>query len=145
MQIRKAVISDVEPLALLFNLYRIFYKATSDIEGAKKFIEERIKQNESTIFLAILDKEIVGFTQLYPIFSSVSMRRTWLLNDLYVHEKARKMGVAQALLKAASEYGVYTQSKWLLLQTANNNIAAQALYEKNGWQRVTDYFYELPI
>lgn len=145
MQIRKAEIADIESLAVLFDLYRVFYKASSDIDGAKEFIGERIKQNQSTIFLAISDTEIVGFTQLYPIFSSVSMKRTWLLNDLFVHEKVRSKGVAQALLKAAAEYGASTKSKWLLLQTSNDNTAAQALYEKTGWQRVTDYFYELIV
>jgi GNAT superfamily N-acetyltransferase len=145
MQIRKAEIADIEPLAVLFDQYRIFYKSSSDIKGAKEFIEERIKKNQSTIFLAISDNEIIGFTQLYPIFSSVSMKRTWLLNDLFVHEKARKKGVAQALLNAATSYGSSTTSKWLLLQTGEDNTVAQALYEKNGWKKVSDIFYQFDI
>lgn len=145
MQIRKAAIDDIEPLAVLFDLYRTFYQKPTDIEGAKTFLIERIEKNQSEIFIAISEKELLGFVQLYPIFSSVSMKRTWLLNDLFVHEKARNKGVAQALLKAAADYGASTKAKWLLLQTGEDNTTAQALYEKNGWKKVSDQFYQFDI
>ncbi|GAB3430858.1 hypothetical protein [Niabella aquatica] len=51
----------------LFNKYRIFYKQPSDIEAAKKFIQERLNNNESVIFVVLTDEGIpAGFTQLYP-------------------------------------------------------------------------------
>ena len=104
-----------------------------------------MKRKESVIFVAEERKELIGFTQLFPIFSSVSMQRTWLLNDLYVNEKARGIGAATALLNAAKEFGAETRSKWLLLQTAADNFTAQKVYEKNGWVRETDFFYRKDI
>jgi GNAT superfamily N-acetyltransferase len=73
------------------------------------------------------------------------MKRTWLLNDLYVNERSRGIGAATALLNAAKEFGKATNSKWLLLQTAADNFTAQRVYEKNGWIRETDIFYRADL
>jgi len=145
MIIRRAKKKDISQLSVLFDKYRIFYKQKSDMDSARSFLKKRIKRKESVIFVAEERKDLVGFTQLFPIFSSVSMQRTWLLNDLYVNEKARGMGAATALLNAAKDFGAETNSKWLLLQTAADNFTAQKVYEKNGWIRETDFFYRKDI
>ena len=145
MVVRKAKKKDIEQLAVLFDKYRIFYKQTSDVEKARSFLRKRMKRKESVIFVAEERKDLVGFTQLFPIFSSVSMQRTWLLNDLYVNEKARGIGAGTALLNAAKDFGTETNSKWLLLQTASDNFTAQKVYEKNGWIKETDFFYRKDI
>ena len=145
MIIRRAKKKDIEKLSVLFDKYRIFYKQSSDIDNAKSFLKKRMKRMESVIFVAEERKELIGFTQLFPIFSSVSMKRTWLLNDLYVNEKARGMGTASKLLDAAKDFGAETDSKWLILQTAADNFTAQKVYEKNGWERETDLFYRKNI
>lgn len=140
MKIRKATLEDVDSLAVLFDQYRIFYKQSSDIPAAKEFLSERIQRNESVIFVALIDNVIVGFTQLYPVFSSVSMKRCWVLNDLYVAEESRGSGAADILLKAAQELGSETESRWLVLQTAAGNYRAQKVYERNGWKKDTEFF-----
>lgn len=145
MIIRRAKKRDIEDLSVLFDKYRIFYKQRSDVENARSFLKKRMKRKESVIFVAEERDELIGFTQLFPIFSSVSMRRTWLLNDLYVNEKARGMGAATKLLEAAKQFGAETNSKWLLLQTAADNFTAQKVYEKNGWVKETDLFYRKNI
>jgi len=143
--VRKATKEDIRALTVLFDLYRVYYHQPSDIAAAEKFLLQRMEKEESVVFVAEQDQKLVGFTQLYPIFSSVSLQRTWLLNDLYVHASVRKQGVAAQLLEAARVHGVATNSKWLLLQTQNDNFSAQSVYEKNGWKKMTDYFYELPL
>ncbi len=145
MIIRRAKKKDLELLSVLFDKYRIFYKQDPDMKNAKAFIKKRMKRKESVIFVAEERKELIGFTQLFPIFSSVSMKRTWLLNDLYVNEKARGKGTASRLLNAAKEFGAETNSKWLLLQTAADNFTAQKVYEKNGWIKETDFFYRMDV
>jgi ribosomal protein S18 acetylase RimI-like enzyme len=145
INVRKATKDDIEDLTVLFDLYRVWYHQPSDIAAAKKFLLDRMENNESVVFVAESDNKLVGFTQLYPIFSSVSMQKTWLLNDLYVHASARKQGVAPQLLDAAKEHGANTNAKWLMLQTGNDNYASQSVYEKNGWKKISDYFYELPL
>jgi GNAT superfamily N-acetyltransferase len=145
LQITRAAKEDIVSIAPLFDAYRQFYKQDTDIAGAINFLTERLTNNESVIFKASINNMPVGFCQLFPIFSSVSMRRTWLLNDLYVLENARGQGIAAALLQKAKEWGQQTNSKWLLLQTDANNKTAQSVYIKNGWQKVDDFFYELPL
>jgi GNAT superfamily N-acetyltransferase len=145
MIVRRARKKDIEQLSILFDKYRIFYKQKSDVGTARSFLKKRMKRKESVIFVAEERNELIGFTQLFPIFSSVNMQRTWLLNDLYVNEKARGIGAGGALLNAAKEFGAETNSKWLLLQTAADNFTAQKVYEKNGWLKETDIFYRKDI
>ena len=145
MIIRIAKKKDIDDLSILFDKYRIFYKQASDVGNARSFLKKRMKRKESVIIVAEERGELIGFTQLFPIFTSVGMKRTWLLNDLYVNERSRGMGVATKLLDAAKEFGAETNSKWLLLQTAAYNFTAQKVYERNGWIRETDFFYRKDI
>jgi GNAT superfamily N-acetyltransferase len=141
INIRQATIDDAVLIAPLFNDYRIFYKQPPDIKAAKNFIEERLLKNESVIFLALDDDRAVGFTQLYPVFSSVSLKRAWILNDLFIDAPARGKGIGALLLEAAKQLGRETGSKYLVLQTQDDNYAAQHLYNKNEWKKLSDFFY----
>ncbi len=145
LEIKRAGKEDVANVALLFDGYRVFYKQASGLEAAFDFINQRITNNESVVFVACLDGEAVGFTQMYPIFSSVSMQKAWLLNDLFVAEKARRQGVAEALLDQAKDFGRQTAAAWIMLQTAEDNYKAQSVYEKNGWIKEHDFFYTIPL
>ena len=109
------------------------------------YARERFEKKESVVFVAEKQNVLLGFTQLYPIFSSVWLKRSWLLNDLYVHATARSQGIASQLLEAAKNHGKQTEAIWLLLQTQPDNFSAQSLYEKNGWKKLSDYLYELPL
>ncbi|MEH7380948.1 GNAT family N-acetyltransferase [Bacillus sp. JJ1533] len=146
MEIFQATIEDVEGVSDLFNKYRMFYQQESDMDGAKTYIKERIEGNESIIFVAKDKENYVGFTQLYPTFSSISMKRAWILNDLYVDRKARKQGVGELLLHKAKEYAIETGAKSLSLSTAPDNHTAQKLYKKNGYKRDSQFYhYELEL
>ena len=140
MTIVEANIDHLEDVAPLFDAYRVFYKQPSDIESAKKFLRERIINNESIIYLAYEDKEAVGFTQLYPLFSSVSMKPMYLLNDLYVKSSHRGKGIGEALINRAKVLCEKEQNKGLALQTATDN-PAQKLYERLGFVKDHDLYY----
>jgi GNAT superfamily N-acetyltransferase len=137
----------LEPVAVLFDLYRQFYGQAPDLAGARQFIGERMEKGESVIFLAAVEKEPVGFFQLYPSFTSAWMRRTWIFNDLYVREDHRKKGIGRLLMEKAVQFGGETGAKRLTLSTAKDNLPAQALYESMGWKRESvfwSYTFELP-
>ena len=92
------------------------------------------------------DGTAVGFTQLYPMFSSVSAARTFILNDLFVVQEARRKGVGIELLKAATRFGRSVGAIRLSLSTAIDNQTAQALYESLGWVRDTEFYaYSLSL
>jgi len=145
LDIKKVVKDDVSMVAILFDAYRVFYKQSSNLQAAFDFLEQRVDKNESTIFVATIQGEAVGFVQLYPVFSSVSLQPAWLLNDLYVAEHARRQGVAEALLQQAKQFAIETKAAFVLLQTSEDNYKAQSVYEKNGWIKLNDFFYEYPL
>jgi ribosomal protein S18 acetylase RimI-like enzyme len=140
IDIRQATSVDLDALAVLFDGYRQFYRQPSDMIAGRAFLEARLSQLESVILLASMADQAVGFCQLYPIFSSVSMRRAWLLNDLYVDPGARGQSVGAALLDAAAAHGRASGAAWLMLQTAHDNTSAQRLYTRAGWQRDQQFY-----
>jgi len=146
MQIYQATIQDLDGTAHLFNLYRMFYNQESNLESARAYIKERIESADSVIFIVNNHEKFVGFTQLYPTFSSISMKRAWILNDLYVDATARKQGVGEMLLNKAKEFAIETGAKSLSLSTAPDNLTAQRLYEKHGYEQDSEFYhYELDL
>lgn len=140
MEIVRATTFEVDKIAPLFDAYRQFYKAPSDLIGSANFLAERLAQDESVIFLALESEQALGFVQLYPVFASVALKRLWLLNDLYVSETARNGGVGRALMKRAEDFARETGTRGLFLRTATDNLPAQRLYESCGWVRDTQFY-----
>ena len=148
MQIIRIDITNAHLVNALFNQYRVFYKQASDINLAEEFIKERLENNESVIFLAIADDGTpAGFTQLYPLISSVKATKNWLLNDLYVDAAHRKQGIGEALIKTALAFARQQNAKFLTLETAADNQTAQSLYEAIGFvkQQHNDAYLEYRI
>ncbi|RMG20961.1 MAG: GNAT family N-acetyltransferase [Bacteroidetes bacterium] len=140
MEIRKAGLADLEPLTTLFDAYRQFYDKASDPEAARNFLHKRIAREESVIYIAWNDAaEALGFVQLYPSFSSVNLKRLWILNDLFVVKKNRRKGVATKLIAQAKELAEQTGAHGLMLETEVDNTMAKKLYEKLGFKKNDDY------
>lgn len=131
--VRRTGLTHLDVVARLFDQYRGFYGQPSDPVLARDFIRERMERDESVILLAWVDDAAVGFTQLYPAFSSVSASRVWILNDLLVLPEARRKGVARALLSAAADFARADGALRLELETDHDNATAQALYRAMGW------------
>lgn len=132
--------ANLEEIVPLFDQYRVFYKQESDAMGAWNFLADRLNKKESIIFLAYFEGQPVGFTQLYPMFSSVSMQRSYVLNDLYVKASFRKKQIGETLLNRAKEFCISKQAKGLTLETTIDN-PAQKLYEKLNWEKDVDCFH----
>jgi GNAT superfamily N-acetyltransferase len=142
--IEQGSLDNIEMLVPLFDQYRLFYGQSSNPDAAGNFLRERLGSGESVVFIASEGegeaKRAVGFTQLYPSFSSVSMRRIWILNDLFVVSAYRGKGAGSLLLGAAREFAETTGAKGLSLTTMKENTGAQRLYEANGYV-LDDEFY----
>jgi len=134
----------IPKLIPLLDKYRIFYNQNSDEQEAQRFLEARIKNKDSIIFIAFYDGSPAGFTQLYSSFSTVGLKPIFILNDLYVYNEFRKKGIGEVLLNSAKDYCILLEYKGLALETAINN-PAQKLYERLGWKKNTSslyYFWE---
>ncbi len=145
LSVRRAGLADLDVLAPLFGAYRVFYQRESDL-AARDFLQARLEQNESVVFLALSGDQALGFTQLYPSFSSVGLGRVWILNDLFVDPAGRGRGVGTALLEAARQFGLETGALRLSLRTEIGNLTAQRVYEAHGWVREEKFYgYDLKL
>ncbi len=140
MKITKATSEHLDELVTLFDAYRVFYKQESNITQAKQFLQQRLIQNDSTIFVALINNVAIGFTQLYPLYSSVSMQSMYLLNDLYVDKNHRGKGIGESLIERAKLYCKSLNYKGLAIQTAHDN-PAQHLYERLGFEKDSDLHF----
>ena len=148
--ITRAEPENAEQIAPLFDAYRQYYRQRPDLAGARRFISDRLKGKQSVVLVAWItnqgSSEAVGFVQLYPAFSSVSMKPLWILNDLYVMPEARKQGVAKTLLEGAWQLAFSTGAKGIILETAKDNLLAQKLYEQLDYKRDEEFYrYALSI
>jgi GNAT superfamily N-acetyltransferase len=146
ISIRHATVHDLDVIVPMFDAYRGFYGKPSDPARARAFLAERFAHHESVIFLSLDESGAVGFTQLYPVFSSVSCTRKYLLNDLFVVPAARRSGAGRALLAAAADFARAQGAASLSLSTGVGNATAQHLYESLGWTRDESYYeYNLAL
>jgi ribosomal protein S18 acetylase RimI-like enzyme len=147
MQIQRIDANTLSLVVELFDKYRVFYDQPSDIKIAKQFLQQRIFNNESVIFAAIDDEneKIIpaGFTQLYPLFSSVRATKNWILNDLYVDANYRKLGIGRKLIDAAIHFAKEQGATFIQLETMPDNITAQRLYEAIGFEQYNPFEGEL--
>jgi ribosomal protein S18 acetylase RimI-like enzyme len=145
-QILQATMAELETIIPLFDAYRVFYQQASDLTVARTFLTERLRHQDSVIFLAVdRNSNGIGFVQLYPSFSSVSAKHLWILNDLFVAESARRQGIAKHLMNRAREFAVETNAKGLFLETAHDNFNGQSLYESLGYQKNSEFYYFLDL
>ena len=104
-------------------------------------MKARLHHQESVILLATENRESLGYTQLFPSWSSVSMQRVWILNDLFVLPQHRNQGIAKSLMNMAKEYAISTDATRLILATEVTNKIGQNLYEKMGYSRFIDFYH----
>lgn len=125
--------ADLDAVAVLFDRYRVFYGQVSDLALAKQFLNQRVIQQQSIILIAKMADFKVGFAQIYPTFSSVHCCRTWVLNDLYLDEEYRGLGIGRAILKQIIVLAKTANIDRMTLETADDNFVAQTLYQQCGF------------
>ncbi|NDQ57777.1 MAG: GNAT family N-acetyltransferase [Acidipila sp.] len=144
LRITRAGAEQMDWIAPLFEAYREFYRRPPDPRGTRAFLAERLKREESVMFLALVQtgnsSTAVGFVHLYPTFSSLSLKPQWILSDLFVTPEARSRGVGAALMDRAKELAEGSGADGLMLETATDNLTAQKLYESLGYKRDIEFY-----
>ena len=142
MKIVKATLEHLDQLVSLFDAYRVWYRMDSDKETAQLFLGDRIKNEESIVYLAMTEEgKAVGFTQLYPLFSSTRMKPLWLLNDLYIAPEYRSKGISKQLIERAKDLARATKAAGVALETEKNNDIGNQLYPRTGFELDDHNFY----
>ncbi|PSU21259.1 GNAT family N-acetyltransferase [Photobacterium phosphoreum] len=138
--VNKATLPDIEKVSKLYKEYLSFYEVDITDKNPKQYLIDRLTNNESVIyFVQDENNNYVGFMQLYPLFCSLGMSRTWLLYDLFVTESSRCHGIAKLLLDQADKIAEDTNASFIMLSTAVDNLKAQKLYEKNGYEKDIEF------
>lgn len=136
MTVSAVVVADLDALVPLFAGYLQFYQVPRSAADIHAFLLERLQRGDAQLFIARDEQGMAqGFTQLYPLQSSLSLAPAWLLSDLFVLPSARRQGVGEALMNAARAYAEASGACGLQLETAKTNLAGQALYERLGYVR----------
>lgn len=135
MKIITVTLDQLEQLAPLFDAYRVFYAQASDLASAREFLRQRLLLRETVLFMALENETSLGFTQLFPSFTSVGMQRLWILNDLYIIPEARGQRIGERLIERALAHAKESGAKGMVLETAHTNVAGQKLYERMGFMR----------
>lgn len=140
-EIEIATLNHLNEFALLFDKYRVFYEQPSDLARSKSFLEERIRHNETVTFLIKKDNKYVGFAQLYPLYHYKTLKRQWLLSDLFVDKTYRGCGLSIALIDRCKQYCEETDACGLLLETQKTNKVGNNLYPKCGFELDIEHNY----
>jgi GNAT superfamily N-acetyltransferase len=135
VEIVRATAEDVAAIVPLFDAYRKFFAGHSDTAESSRFVAERFAGGDSVIFAAREGEALVGFTQLYPLWSSWYCRRLWFLSDLYVVQSARGRGLGARLIGRTIEHAHETKALSILVELPRREPHLTAFYAKLGFEQ----------
>jgi ribosomal protein S18 acetylase RimI-like enzyme len=105
--------------------------------GYASFLRGQMNDEEQAVFVADQGGRVVGyvFAGIEPLSWKELRDRAGFVHDLVVLEEARRSGVATALMTAALEWLATLGVPRVMLWAADQNSAAQALFERLGFRR----------
>ncbi len=132
--IRTVENKDLNDLSELMYQYIVdFYKRPKpSIDKVHDLIKTLLEKNRGVQYVAEQDGKLVGFATLYFSFSTTKAEKITIMNDLFVIENVRGLGVAEALFKTCEKFtkdNGYAHMAWV---TSTDNKRAQKFYEKMG-------------
>lgn len=148
MRIARVARGDLQELLLLMRGYCDFYGvAPSDtdlLELADALIADPVNEG---IQLLARDGEgaAVGFATVFWTWQTLNAARLGVMNDLFVAPDARGTGIADALIRACVEECRRRGARALAWQTAQDNLRAQAVYDRVGGVQARWLDYELAV
>ena len=131
--LRDATLADMPSVLELINELAVFEKEPDAvIINSEYLVSEGFKTNPSfKVFIAELNKEIVGMALFYPRFSTWK-GKSLHLEDLIVKQGKRGLGIGKALYTRFLKYA-YSQNvkrvEWVVLDW---NKPAIAFYKQSG-------------
>ncbi|OTG66081.1 GNAT family N-acetyltransferase [Acinetobacter silvestris] len=139
MIVRRATLDDLQQLAVLFDEYRQFYGASSNLKESFNFLRQRFENKESVIFIHVKDDVLTGFVLLYLGFSSLACSIYYILDDVYVTPIYRRQGSAKQLIDTAILFARQENALRISLETQKNNFQSHQLYETMGFVKDDEF------
>jgi ribosomal protein S18 acetylase RimI-like enzyme len=138
---------DLTDLLPLMRGYSVFYEVDPPDQAllalSLALIEDPQREGVQLIARDADDASGLGFATVYWMWSTSRAARIGVMNDLFVDPSARRRGVGEALIAACLDLVRERGAVSLQWQTALDNHAAQALYERVGGIRESWYDFHL--
>jgi ribosomal protein S18 acetylase RimI-like enzyme len=143
IEVRDVNDADLDAVAGLFLQYLAFYEHAADERRVRDFLTARFASDDTVLLVAEAPEAggVVGIAQAYRSWSSVSLGPVWVLNDLFVAPEARGTGAGRALVREICERAKEAGAIRVSLATAWDNVAAQGLYESEGFARDVSFLH----
>ena len=105
--------------------------------GYARFLRTQLRDDEAAVLVAEQDGAVVGyvFAALEPMSWKDLREACGFIHDIAVDDAGRRSGVATALMEAAIAWLRSRGAPRVVLGTAEQNAAAQRLFEKLGFRR----------
>jgi GNAT superfamily N-acetyltransferase len=147
VRIEPVAARQLDPLLPLIAAYQRFYEVEEiDTERNRSYFSRFTEPSEEGLLLgAWIEDDPVGFACLYWHKSSLSAGDTVLMNDLYVEEGQRGLGVGRKLIEASAKVTRERGVEILEWATAPDNERAQRLYDSFGAERSEWVEYSLRV
>ena len=145
LAVRRAVATDRARLAALLSDMQAHYGSPDPPGGASEMARLLTRDGERLPFalLAERDGATLGLATLNPMLFGGAFEWMLFLQDLYVTQAARGLGIGRALLVAMARIAIeenYCRIDWT---TDATNQGAQRLYDRLGVPRQDKRFYRL--
>src|SRR5882672_7739963 len=141
VQIRFATRADAPAFIGLVQALADFEKLTGPDEAAReRLVEDAFgAAPRYEVLVAEVDGQVSSYAIFFPTYSTFRARPTLFLEDLFVHPRARRRGVATAMLarlRALAEERGCGRFEWMVLDW---NVEAQKLYDGVGAKMLDDW------
>jgi GNAT superfamily N-acetyltransferase len=149
MAIREATERDVPVVMPLLRGYCDFYDANPSDESLERMAHAVIAAPPEEAFLLVSEddatRQVVGFAACGWKWSSLRGARIVVLEDLFVAERARGRGHAEALIQRTADIARRHGAPAVTWLTAPDNRRAQAVYDRVGGRSAPFLEYELEL
>ena len=142
LTIRKAHAEDISILCALIKEFALYEKRPQDMTATKEQLRHWLFERKiASVLLAEYNGDAIGYALYYPVFGSFSATGKVHLEDIFIRQKFRGLGVGKRLLAKAAESILadgYEEMEWSCLVW---NKPSLAFYKKLGAQEDTGRRY----
>ncbi|MDX6153280.1 GNAT family N-acetyltransferase [Marinococcus sp. PL1-022] len=145
IRIRTVETEDIPSLAEAMQAYIVDHYEHPDpgIGKLKTLIKKLLAQPEIGIqFIVEHYGDLIGFATLYQTFSTLQVKKTAILNDLYIYQEFQGQHYGKELLEFVLSYVQSEDYAGMVLETDRSNKKARRLYESLGGVKSAWTHYE---
>lgn len=134
MKIKKAEIENIPQIIELMTEFAEFENLTHSLEVTPESLNDAMFGKDAFVEgLIVFDGETpIGYAMFFPYFSSFRGQKSVYLEDIYITEKYRKIGLGEKMLKEISRIGSQKGAVRMDFQVLDWNTPAINFYKKHG-------------